>query len=183
MYFARSCTGNGTCRNPRLLQCAARRHRGHYGFIVRILSVQARIALGRGEGDIETSPPKTISASGRGRCRAPGRVPLALAQAYPARPVRILVGFAAGGHFDIVARLIGQWLSDQLHQPVIVENRPGASSDSSDRSGQSCTRDGYTLLLGGAVERSQYDALRKTQFQFRRATSRRLPASLDFPTS
>ena len=71
----------------------------------------------------------------------------ALAQAYPARPVRILVGFAAGDSFDIVARLIGQWLSDQLHQPVIVENRPGASSNLATEAVIRAPADGYTLLL------------------------------------
>jgi len=73
------------------------------------------------------------------------------AQAYPARPVRILVGFVAGGNFDIVARLIGQWLSEQFHQPVIVENRPGASTNLATEAVVRAPADGYTLLLGGAV--------------------------------
>jgi tripartite-type tricarboxylate transporter receptor subunit TctC len=73
------------------------------------------------------------------------------AQAYPARPVRILVGFVAGGNFDIVARLIGQWLSEQFQQPVIIENRPGASSNLATEAVVRAPADGYTLLLGGAV--------------------------------
>jgi len=73
------------------------------------------------------------------------------AQAYPTRPVRILVGFVAGGNFDIVARLIGQWLSEQFHQPVIIENRPGASSNLATEAVVRASADGYTLLLGGAV--------------------------------
>jgi tripartite-type tricarboxylate transporter receptor subunit TctC len=73
------------------------------------------------------------------------------AQAYPTRPVRILVGFVAGGNFDIVARLIGQWLSEQFHQPVIIENRAGASSNLATEAVVRAPADGYTLLLGGAV--------------------------------
>jgi len=73
------------------------------------------------------------------------------AQAYPARPVRVLVGFVAGGNFDIVARLLGQWLSEQFNQPVIVENRPGASSNLATEAVVRAPADGYTLLLGGAV--------------------------------
>ena len=76
---------------------------------------------------------------------------LARAQTYPTRPVRILVGFVAGGNFDIVARLMGQWLSEQLRQPVIVENRPGASSNLATEAVVRAPADGYTLLLGGAV--------------------------------
>src|SRR3982751_6437122 len=73
------------------------------------------------------------------------------AQGYPTRPVRILVGFVAGGNFDIVARLVGQSLSEQLLQPVIIENRPGASSNIATEAVVRAPADGYTLLLGGAV--------------------------------
>ena len=76
---------------------------------------------------------------------------MASAQTYPTRPIRILVGFVAGGNFDIVARLMGEWLSQQLHQPVIVENRPGASSNLATEAAIRAPADGYTLLLGGAV--------------------------------
>ncbi|HEY1287418.1 MAG TPA: tripartite tricarboxylate transporter substrate binding protein [Burkholderiales bacterium] len=84
------------------------------------------------------------------------------AQSYPTRPVRILVGFVAGGNFDIVARLIGQSLSEQLHQPFIVENRPGASSNLATEAVVRAPGDGHTLLLGGAVNAvnaTLYDSL------------------------
>ena len=80
-----------------------------------------------------------------------GMTGIARAQAYPARPVRILVGFVAGGNFDIVARLLGQWLSERLNQPVIIENRPGASSNLATEAVVRAPADGYTLLMGGAV--------------------------------
>jgi tripartite-type tricarboxylate transporter receptor subunit TctC len=63
-----------------------------------------------------------------GAAALPALSRLAQAQTYPTRPVRILVGFAAGGGADIFARLIGQWLSERLGQQFIVENRLGASS-------------------------------------------------------
>jgi tripartite-type tricarboxylate transporter receptor subunit TctC len=88
------------------------------------------------------------------------------AQTYPSRPLRILVGFAAGGNFDIVARLIGQWLSEQLHQPVIVENRPGASSNLATESLIRATADGYTLLLGGAVNAVNATLYERLNFNF-----------------
>ena len=91
-----------------------------------------------------------ISVVGGGLAAA-WRGEIALAQAYPARPVRILVGFVAGGNFDIVARLIGQWLSEQFHQPFIVENRPGAGSNLAAEAVVRAPADGYTLLLGGAA--------------------------------
>jgi tripartite-type tricarboxylate transporter receptor subunit TctC len=91
---------------------------------------------------------------------------VAWAQAYPARAVRVLVGFAAGGNFDIVARLIGQWLSDEVHQPVIVENRPGASSNLATEAVVRAPADGYTLLMGGAVNAVNATLLEKLPFNF-----------------
>src|SRR5262245_48187948 len=71
----------------------------------------------------------------------------ARAQAYPPRPVRIIVGFAPGGTTDIAARLIGQWLSQRLGQPFVIENRPGASTTIGTEVVVRAPADGYTLLL------------------------------------
>jgi tripartite-type tricarboxylate transporter receptor subunit TctC len=76
----------------------------------------------------------------------PGLPRIARAQAYPSRPVRILVGFAAGGATDITARLIGQWLSERLKQQFVIENRPGASANLAAEAAVSAPADGYTLL-------------------------------------
>jgi len=86
-----------------------------------------------------------------GGLAAARRGEIALAAGYPSRPVKIVVGFGAGGNFDIVSRLLGQWLSERLQQPVIVENRPGAGSNLATEAVVRAAADGYTLLMGGAV--------------------------------
>jgi tripartite-type tricarboxylate transporter receptor subunit TctC len=70
----------------------------------------------------------------------------AWAQAYPTRPVRIIVGFAPGGQGDIIARLMGQWLSERLGQPFIIENRPGGGTNLATEAIVRAPADGYTLL-------------------------------------
>ena len=80
--------------------------------------------------------------------------------------MRILVGFAAGGNFDLVARIIGQWLSEHLHQPVVVENRAGAGSNIATEAMIRAPADGYTLLLGGAVNAVNATLYDKLSFNF-----------------
>jgi len=71
----------------------------------------------------------------------------AMAQTYPAKPVKIVVGYAAGGAVDIVARTVGQSLSASLGQPFIVENKPGAGTNIAVKSVIDAPADGYTLML------------------------------------
>jgi hypothetical protein len=86
----------------------------------------------------------------------------ARAQAYPSRPVRLVVGAAAGGGVDIVGRLIGQWLSERLGQQFIIENRPGAGTNIATEAVVRAPADGYTLLLvnpANAINATLYDRL------------------------
>src|SRR5262245_34676622 len=76
---------------------------------------------------------------------------IAWAQAYPARPVGIVVGAAPSGTYDIMARLIGEWLSERLGQPFVIENRPGAGTTIGTEAVVKAPPDGYTLLLVGAA--------------------------------
>jgi tripartite-type tricarboxylate transporter receptor subunit TctC len=99
-------------------------------------------------------------AAGAAALPAVSRV--ARAQAYPTRPVRIIVGFPAGGSGDILTRLMGQWLSDRLGQQFIIENRPGAGSNIAAEAVVKAAPDGYTLYLSSspnAISATLYDNL------------------------
>jgi tripartite-type tricarboxylate transporter receptor subunit TctC len=87
---------------------------------------------------------------------------IARAQTYPTRPVRIIVGFSAGGTADIIARVTGQWLSERLPQPFVIENRTGAGGNIGTEAVVKAPPDGYTLLLvapTNAINAMLYDKL------------------------
>jgi tripartite-type tricarboxylate transporter receptor subunit TctC len=86
----------------------------------------------------------------------------AWAQAYPSRPVRLIIGYPPGGSADITARLTGQWLSERLGQPVVIESRPGAATNLATEAVVRASPDGYTLLLvapANAINATLYDKL------------------------
>jgi tripartite-type tricarboxylate transporter receptor subunit TctC len=87
-------------------------------------------------------------------------------QTYPSQTVRIIVGFAAGGPNDIIARLMGQWLSERLRQPFVIENRPGAGSNIATEVVVRAPPDGYTLLLVGSPNAINATLYEKLNFNF-----------------
>jgi tripartite-type tricarboxylate transporter receptor subunit TctC len=88
------------------------------------------------------------------------------AQSYPSRPVRLVVGFAAGGGVDTLARLIAQWLSERLGQSFIVENRPGASTNVATEAVVKAPPDGYTLLMVNSANAINATVYEKLSFNF-----------------
>jgi tripartite-type tricarboxylate transporter receptor subunit TctC len=119
-----------------------------------------------------------------GAAAVPAASRIARAQTYPARPVRIIVGFPPGGAADTTARLVGQWLSERLGQPIIIENRAGAAGNIGTEAAVKAPADGYTLLLvvtNNTVNATLYD---KLNFNFIRdiapvASVARVPTVLD----
>ena len=87
---------------------------------------------------------------------------MAAAQTYPARPVRLIIGYPPGGSADITARLLGQWLSERLGQPFVIESRPGAGTNIATEAVVNAPPDGYTLLLvapANAINATLYEKL------------------------
>ena len=106
---------------------------------------------------LATSAAALVAASG-----------IARAQAYPARPVRIVAGTAAGSAPDIFARLMGQWLSERMGQQFVVENKPGAGTNIAAEAVIRSPPDGYTLLLVGAPNAINATLYDKLSFNFLR---------------
>src|SRR6266540_3499141 len=97
-----------------------------------------------------------------GAAALPALSRIAWAQAYPARPIRLVAPFPPGGSIDLTARLIGQWLTDRLGHPVVIENRSGAAGNLGSEAALSSPPDGYTLLLcsvANAISATLYDKL------------------------
>jgi tripartite-type tricarboxylate transporter receptor subunit TctC len=101
-----------------------------------------------------------------GAATLPALSRVAKAQAYPSRPVRIIVGFAPAGGTDIMARLIGQWLSERLDQQFVIENRPGAGTNIATEAVVNAPPDGYTLLLACLPNASNATLYDKLNFNF-----------------
>ena len=112
---------------------------------------------------------QTISTIG-GRCRhAAGRArAIAQAQTYPTRSLRLIIGYPPGGSADITARLTGQWLSERLGQPVVVESRPGAGTNLATEAVVRAAPDGYTLLLVAPANAINATLYGKLNFNFLR---------------
>ena len=114
------------------------------------------------ERDVMKLPRRQFLHLAAGAAALPAVSRIARAQAYPTRPVRIIVGQAAGSGSDTAARLIGQWLSERLGQQFIIENRPGAAGNIATEAVVRALPDGHTLLLvnaGNAINATLYDKL------------------------
>src|SRR5436305_11073936 len=114
-------------------------------------------------GTAMTSPRRQLRLLATVAASFPAVFRIANAQGHPARPVRIVVGFAAGGAPDIAARLVAQWLSERLGQQFIIENRTGAGGNIATEAVLDAPADGYTLLLvslANAVNATLYEKLK-----------------------
>jgi tripartite-type tricarboxylate transporter receptor subunit TctC len=93
---------------------------------------------------------------------------VAMAQAYPTRPVRLIIGYPPGGSADMTARLMAQWLSERLGQPIVIENRPGAGTNLATEAAVHAAPDGYTLILVAPANAINATLYEKLNFNFLR---------------
>src|SRR5262245_45075446 len=124
-----------------------------------VRSIHARIARLRlfaraqirsiSQGDAMKLPRRTFLHLAAGASALPAVSRIARAQVYPTRPVRIVASFAPAGSSDIVARLMGQWLSERFGQQFVIENRPGGGGNIGTEAVVRASPDGYTLLVVG----------------------------------
>jgi tripartite-type tricarboxylate transporter receptor subunit TctC len=111
-------------------------------------------------------PRRTFLHLAAGAATLPCVSRIAWAQAYPTRPVRLIVPYAPGGASDTVARLMGQWLSQRLGQPFVIENRPGANGNVATEAVVRASPDGYTMLMAGAYNAINATLYDKLNFNF-----------------
>src|SRR5205807_1352465 len=111
-------------------------------------------------------PRRTFLHLAAGAAALPAVSRFAWAQAYPSRPVHWIVPFSPGGGTDLIARLMGQWLSERLGQSFIIENRPGAGTNIGTEAVVRAPPDGYTLLLVASVNTINATLYDKLSFNF-----------------
>jgi tripartite-type tricarboxylate transporter receptor subunit TctC len=111
-------------------------------------------------------PRRRVLSLTAGAAALPALSRISWAQAYPTRPVHIIVGFAPGGALDIMARLIGQWLSERLGRQFVIENRPGGGGNRGTEAVVHAPADGYTLLLANSVNAINATLYEKLNFNF-----------------
>ena len=116
-------------------------------------------------------PRRTFLYAAAGATTLSVLLPVARAQTYPSRPVRLIVGLPPGGQIDIIARLIGQWLTERLGQPFIIENRPGAGSNIGAEAVVRAPADGYTLFMASTTNAINATLFDKLPFDFIRDTA------------
>jgi tripartite-type tricarboxylate transporter receptor subunit TctC len=126
------------------------------------------LALDRNWEDEMTLPRRRFLHLAAGAAALPAVSRIAWAQSYPLRPVRVIVGFAAGGTTDVLARMIGQWLSERLGQPFLIENRPGAGTNIATEAVVKSAPDGYTLLMVSPPNTINATLYEKLNFNFLR---------------
>jgi tripartite-type tricarboxylate transporter receptor subunit TctC len=118
------------------------------------------------QGSLMKLSRRTFLHLAAGAAALPAVSRLARAQAYPTRPVRLIAPVAPGGAGDILARLMGQWLSERLGQPFIIENRPGGGNNIGTEAVVRAPADGYTLLLAGTPNTVNVTLYEKLNFNF-----------------
>jgi tripartite-type tricarboxylate transporter receptor subunit TctC len=134
-------------------------HFGDGAMGASVLAHEPRRILG---GSAMKLPRRRFLRLAVGAAAMPAVTRVASAQAYPSRPVHIVVGFAAGGSVDIGARLIGQWLQERLGQPFVIDNRPGVGGNLATEAAVNAPADGHTLLLvapANSINATLYDKL------------------------
>src|SRR5262249_39482333 len=117
-------------------------------------------------GDVMKLPRRKFLYLAAGAVALPAISRMARAQTHPTRPVRLVVGFDAGGAADILARLMGQWLSERLGQQFVIENRSGASGTIAAEAVARAAPDGYTLLLVTSTDVINATLYEKLNFDF-----------------
>jgi tripartite-type tricarboxylate transporter receptor subunit TctC len=160
MLVASKAAQRGPCRSPVISAAASPPSAGR---LLGTIEVCGRGLSPRPQlGALMQIPRRRFLHLAAGAAAVPAVSRLARAQSYPTRPLHVFVGFPPGGPTDIAARLIGQWLSDWLGQPVIIENRPGAGGNIATEAVVRANPDGYALLLvstSNAINATLYDKL------------------------